>query len=256
MSTYSQERADLLLPSAAVVPFRNALVGAINQKRTEWLELATMIHAHLRSERGAADRQALNKLLRSEGGSPFALEDFMEKQIQRFSIRAPSLNFFGSNPDGVNAMHRREAIMDLLIHRPEAKPGEPRPAPKLQAPKKKDLPLLLASKTWTFANEECSIRIDPKTRMVHWRVPENNNAVDYAHESALGRAFFQALKNVAWTRGTGGAFRYTDEHMRDAAMDHGVSSVSLQNPQGPLGQEAMEAETGYRPPRRSPGMRR
>lgn len=89
----------------------------------------------------------------------------------------------------------------------------------LKAPLKKEFQHAKAN-TQDFSYGEASLRFEPKTRTVHWTVPESKGAVDEAWGSPLGKAFQAALGRVNWTRGTGGHFRYSDEYMQDADHDY------------------------------------
>ena len=58
-------------------------------------------------------------------------------------------------------------------------------------------------------------------RKAHWRVPENNHAREQAHAHPLAAAFFRALDNVRWTRGSGGDIVGNDEYNRDSDYEDG-----------------------------------
>ena len=59
------------------------------------------------------------------------------------------------------------------------------------------------------------IHFDKSTNSVEWVVNENNHAVEHAHASPLAQSFFDAIKNVRWTRNTGGYFTGNDEYNQD-----------------------------------------
>jgi hypothetical protein len=259
MSCYSQERGTLVLPSVAVVPLRNALVDVVNKQRAGWLETASKIHTHLRSDAGEADRKVLSKLLRGKsspvpGGS--SLSDFFAKKIEQVSpSRSSSYGNYSS--DNEESYDRTEEVMKLMLTPYKQVPrGEPPVPRKLQAPKKKEMAPLLASRTWSFSNGDCSITINPEKRTLDWYVDENNHAVERAWESLLGRTLQEKLSKIQWTRATGGAFRYSDEYARDAAMENGSNAVSLRNCYGPLGEQEREASYGLPLRRRSSPSRR
>ena len=254
MSCYSQERGTLVLPSAAIVPLRNKLVEVLNKQRAGWLEMATKIHDHLRSDAGETDRKTLSKLLRGKPSGVegvFNLHDFFEKKVEQFSNRRPASYGRYSSNDSEDDGQQVEMVMGLLLTPVKRlAPGEKAVPPKLQAPKKKDMAPLLASRTWSFSNDDCSITINQEKRTLDWYVEENNHAVERAWETLLGRTLHAALGKIQWTRATGGAFRYTDEYERDAAMENGSSSVSLRNSFGPLGEQARNDSYGLGASRR------
>lgn len=82
---------------------------------------------------------------------------------------------------------------------------------------------------------EATVTIEGRT--LHWSVPENNHAVEEAHEAPLGRLLFSHLARIQWTRGTGGHFVGNDEYTRDN-YDSGGGENYLTSYYGPLGQQA------------------
>lgn len=254
MGKRSEERGELILPSRAVLDVRNALVEAENQTRAQALEMAQQIHAYLRSDAGAEDRRALSSLLRRKpAGGYHSVGDLIGKQIeQRLGpVRQGSRLYDEGNGAYSDRFNFKWMVEQLLIKRAASRDEND----KLQSPKKKDLPALLASKTWSWSNSECSINLDPKTRKLSWYVDYAKNAVEDAWSSQLGRTLKSALAKVEWTRGTGGAFNYSDEYMRDSSMDHGTSGTSMSLRFGPLGDAEFKARNGYLPPKsgRRPG---
>ena len=91
-----------------------------------------------------------------------------------------------------------------------------------------------ARKLWPDANNktthyrvgEASLRFDNKSRNVFWQVPENNHAVEYAHQNPIAIALFQALDSIKWTRGTGGKIYGNDEYNREACDDKENGDIS------------------------------
>lgn len=261
MTCNSEEQGTLILPSAALVPLRNTLVEAINRQREEWLTLAAKVHERLSSEQGKADRKVLSNLLQGKPSGVlgiFNLSDFFTKKINVAAARADGYSFslHGSTEGNRDEDDRTGAIMTLLLTpKKAASPGAPAEPRRLQSPKKKDLAPLLASRTWSFSNGDCSVSINPETRVLNWNVYENNHAVERAWESLLGRTLRVALAKIQWTRGTGGGFRYTDEYAQDGAMENGGNPISLTHCHGPLG-EALREESGMTRSSRRSSLRR
>lgn len=252
MGNNTQERGQLILPSAAVVTVRNALVEATNKQRAQWLEVATKVYNNLREPGNAEDRNILSSLLRNKPvpGYFHGLSSFLEKKIKQVQA-VGSVNWSHSRWDQGRDNSEFEQLWqveNLLFTRPE-KAGDPR---KIRAPKKKDMAPLPQSKTWSFSNDDCSIHIDPEKRTLEWYVSENKDAVECAWNSPLGKALKAALKNVKWTRGTGGVFNYSDEYGRDAAMEHGYDAVSISHAFGPLGDDEMDSRSGFSQRKRQP----
>lgn len=91
---------------------------------------------------------------------------------------------------------------------------------KLSAPKKKDF-VLATGKTMKFsAGGEGDISLQDQTKTLSWSVSENNHAVDRARESYMGAVLFKLLREVTWTRGSGGTIFGNDEYHADAAREY------------------------------------
>lgn len=239
MSTNEEEKGTLVLPTSAIIPLRRALVDAANAERKQILDLATRVHAFLKSDAGKADRLAISKALKSSNG--WTVSDRLHDVSRRMDRNAHN-----DDRDEVYSQ-----VADLILpHPPFPKPGEKAAPRKLQAPKKKDLPMLPAA-TWSFEGPECGVSINQERRTVSWRVERNNHAVDNAWDSALGKAFRQALSKIKWTRATGGVFRYSNEYAEDAALDYGSNAVSISSAFGPLGKQEQEIRYGLPSRRRA-----
>jgi hypothetical protein len=85
-----------------------------------------------------------------------------------------------------------------------------------KAPKKKDFPKATKATASFRVGYEGNIHLNADKRVVTWVVSENNHAVDRAHEEPMARVFWRALRNVNWTRGTGGRLWGSDEYADDA----------------------------------------
>jgi hypothetical protein len=85
---------------------------------------------------------------------------------------------------------------------------------KPKRPLKKDFPYY-TNKDKVFEDIGCRVSFDDKYRTLTWSVPENNHAVETAHETPLGKAVFDTLKKVRWTRGSGGTIIGNDEYNKD-----------------------------------------
>lgn len=68
------------------------------------------------------------------------------------------------------------------------------------------------NRTTDFHRGGASLSFDRAASTVTWDVGENNHAVEHARETSMGKAFFEALEQVRWTRGTGGWFTGNDEY--------------------------------------------
>jgi len=115
---------------------------------------------------------------------------------------------------------------------------------RLRKPTKSAFPLA-SNRTTVFHKRGWTIRFDDGTRTVHWKVEENNHAVEQAREHPVPRALFDRLARVRWTRDSGGQIWGNNEYNEDAGQDYPGGGGSMVNDRfGPLGgslQEDMEA---------------
>lgn len=245
MGKREREEGTLVLPSAAVVSFRKAIVAAMNAERAKVLEAATAVYDYLNTADapttpGAPAKKTRltefkNQVKKSQHTKDWAarqaIYSIFEKLDGRMEQRwdAPKWN----NEVRYQASH-------LLIK------SDPKGNVKLVAPKKKDYPPLPAS-TSRFEADSAYLAIDAEKRTVTWDVDESKNAVENAWESAMGKAFKKALESVKWTRDTGGVFRYADEYGMEASMDHGGNPIRISQHFGPRGVAIFESENGYNP---------
>jgi hypothetical protein len=82
---------------------------------------------------------------------------------------------------------------------------------------KSDLPFP-TNRTTSFPAGEGEVRFDKDTNTVHWSTNENRDAIERAHNSVAGKALFDRIRMVKWTRNTGGVFMGNDEN----AAEEGV----------------------------------
>lgn len=83
------------------------------------------------------------------------------------------------------------------------------------------------NRTICFTDTDCSVTFDKDAKTVTWDVQDNNHAVDHAHASAIGMAFFDRLGKVRWTHGTGGSLAYHSEyHDEDRSVGGGGNTCS------------------------------
>lgn len=94
---------------------------------------------------------------------------------------------------------------------------------------KSDLPFP-TNRTTSFPAGEGSVSFDKDSNTVRWSTSENRGATDRAHDSVAGRAFFDRLKTVKWTRNTGGIIMGNNEYAADEGM-----SDSCHVAYGPIG---------------------
>ena len=96
---------------------------------------------------------------------------------------------------------------------------------KPHQPKRKDFPLANGA-TKEFDAGEASITLVEEGRRVIWDVPENNHACEYARATFMGKALFEALRSVTWSRGSGGEIIGNDEYNQESRSDGGGSNYT------------------------------
>jgi len=96
-------------------------------------------------------------------------------------------------------------------------------ATKPSTPKKSNLGLLGAREKSVEA-DLATITFHDDGRTVTWAVSENNHACESSRAHPVGRAFFKALGQVVWKRGSGGEIVGNDEYNGDDRRDGGGSN--------------------------------
>lgn len=81
-------------------------------------------------------------------------------------------------------------------------------------------------------------------RNLTWNVPDNNHAVEHAHETWLGKALFAQLAKVKWTRGSGGYFVGNNEYNQDDSAPGGGGNY-ISESFGPAGEKAQSRHRGF-----------
>jgi hypothetical protein len=202
MSNYNAERGEIKLPTKEFARFRRALVEAHNRAQEKAHADAVRIHA---------------EMLKRAKGRRMKPGDWNDLYDRLFYPRRYGDRF------GIEIANA-DAIRDALW--PGGRAGLSRP----KRPLKKDFPTKPVTKTVVLrAGPEGAVTF-VKPNLVHWRVEENNHAVERARESVVGREFFRLLGKVKWVRGTGGSIEYQDEYQRDAWV--GPSTRECYGPQG------------------------
>lgn len=206
MSNYNSERGTIKLPAAAVTQVKRAVRETNNAEHERVYNQATAFWRGLKSK--PKDRRVLWQKL-----------DAWRDEQERTSYRATSfgLREYHDPVDGVSETVSR------AMYRNGQKPC---------APRREDVrPKKATNKDAVFHADDFAISFSG--REVTWSVGENNHAVERAAEHPLAVTFFRALRNVKWTRGTGGVIKYQDEYQHDAFAGPTVSHRF-----GPLGERA------------------
>ena len=179
MSKYCWESGTIIIPSAAWAGFKKNIRETLNLQIEKEFETATLLY---------------EKTLQ------------LGKGKRNFSYSEACCNLIS------NSRQYDHVSMDDMVARLFPKSMEAGVKPV--RPLKKDFPKF-TNKSLTFSNDFCSVILNDKARTARWNVQENNRAVDDARDSALGEAFFAALRKVKWTRGSGGQLVGNDEYNSD-----------------------------------------
>lgn len=216
MSRHDWESGTLKLPTAAWAKFKKDLREGFNVEQRRLLDHATRLHTQM--------------LAAGKGQRAFNYADC----LQKLNYPADDRNRYsqGWKPDD-----RQIERLDTILIDTKTK--------KLRRPLAKDFPLA-NGKTMTFtAGYEGHIALSDENRSVHWSVPENNHAVEAAHNTQMACVCFGLLAKVTWTRGTGGTIAGNDEYNRDS-RDSGGGSNYVTKRFGPLGKEDFSFLRGSR----------
>lgn len=104
------------------------------------------------------------------------------------------------------------------------------------------------NRTTEFHDDNLDLIFDTQQRSVTYVVPENNHAREWAERSPLHTALMEALRQVRWSRSSGGVILGNDEYNRDSGYDHeGAGGSYVVMAFGPEGaREAPSHVTSFR----------
>lgn len=222
MSRNEWEFGTIVLPASAVASVKAAIRESHNKYRDALIAEVNRIWVSLPSTRSV---KLMDKAL-------------TELDMQRYTAAANQTRAYTFQERRYSAPTADELFADAMqvIRWPlQGVPsltvrGQFRTPPKVRKPTAADVDQLwhiqgkATNKTVMFRGGEATVTFNGRT--VTWDVPENNHAVDRAHESRLGAAFFGALDKVVWTRGTGGELVGNDENSCDSRDSGGGSNYT------------------------------
>ena len=203
MSNYGWERGTVILPRAAIVPMRRAIIAKNNQVADDGLTLAKKAWAAATPKQKRSNTEMFDLVMKTGGRS--------------------SYTFGHVYYDHTDASMRAAEILDVHV-------GGTTP----RAPQKKNARRLGAAATQFEAGGELFVTFDTNTGQMTWEVQDGNHSVDRAHESWLAKTVLGELDKVKWTRGTGGYITGNDEYNQDSD-DYGAGANYVTSAFGPIG---------------------
>jgi hypothetical protein len=208
MGHWETEHGEIVLPSSAFAAVRQAVQTAEHEHQTRVFE----------------DTQEFWKgLTRKQQTDPAAYEAARAAYIaERRRLLESALRGWGRRSVTPHA----EELIDDLSWRLELRRGAA-PARVL----KSDIPFP-TNRTTEFSAGEGSITFNKDSKSVSWDTGQYRNVIDRAYRSPAGEALFAAIKQVKWTRGTGGVFHGNNENHSEEAWDRGDYVTTAYGPIG------------------------
>lgn len=218
MSRNDWEEGSLKFSTAAWPKFKKSMQESVKKMYQHDYELAVKLHA------------ALAEMKKGKRG--FDIKTAFEKELFRTEV-TPSRGWGGYSQTHETRVYDFKM---LESYRVRVMILGPHPFDKFQKPQKKDLPVVNGT-TLEFSYGEMSVRLDNEARTAHYDSGHNNRAQERARQTPLGQLFFELLKEVNWTRGTGGVLVGNDENRNDDHSEGGASNYVTAR-FGPLGEPA------------------
>lgn len=208
MSCYEWEAGTIKIPSAEWASVKSNIREAVNKRQEALFVVAELVYKDM------ADQ--LPELKASLKAKKIYHHDFVSKlhEIVNKRIEAHGRRSITSIFDDEDC----STVLDVIVILRDPKTYQPI-TPKLRKPLKKDFPIHNGAVSH-FDQGDCSVTFNNDDRTVRWEVYENNHAVDRARDSILGKAFFDAMKKVTWTRDSGGQILGNDEYSREAGREY------------------------------------
>lgn len=206
MSTNNWERGEIKMSVKEFGSFRRDMIAFYNGQQTQFLAKAQQVYTALKSaskgKRNFDFESAFD--LAMLGMSEVTLQNsamFYNNTVMRHGEPSEKAGY-DEIKDAIFPYEQVEGKGYVRSRRPKA-------------PKKASFAHLKQNADGMSVGHEGGISFVKKLRTVIWSVPENNHAVDRAHDHPVGREFFKRLSRVNWTRGTGGQITGNDEYNRE-----------------------------------------
>lgn len=234
MSCYNWERGSFVLSTAEYRRFRDEFIVGVNKLIEHDFKLVERLYSELLEKKKTAKRGTSWQDIFNE-----VFHQNHDVSRYGYSFKEPKYSFKKASDWDV-----RRALFLRIVKAADGRNIEDCSGAPLK-PKKKDFAPLVATKVASVSadGDEGCVSFDAKKRLVVWRVSENNRAVERARESNIGRLFFDLLRRVKWTRGTGGSITGNDEYNREDDSPGGGGN-QLKESFGPLGEADREDQYG------------
>lgn len=208
MGHWETEHGHITLPSTEFAAVRQAVQNADHDHQSKVFE---------------ETQEFWKGLTRKEQVDPAAYEAARTRHIaERRRLTESAMRSWGHRSVTPHA----EEIIDDVSWRLTLAPGAA-PARVL----KTDIPFP-TNRTTEFQAGEGTISFNKDTKSVSWDTGQYRNVIEKAHSSPAGKALFERIKTVKWTRGTGGVLLGNNElrsEESDDPSDHATTAY------GPIG---------------------
>lgn len=218
MSNYAWEKGTISLPASAVTPVKKTVRDTHEQLRRKVLEVCEHFWDHhaKRTRSTKKYEEAISQWWNTgqrSGYSHYRSGSPLQEQARKIAC---------------------DVIEDLACKPRKVKLSDLEPY---------GLGKLTNRDTRIALGHDAAIIFDGRT--VTWLVPENNHAVEDAHDHPVAIAFFGKLSRVSWTRGSGGVIIGNSEN--NCCSDYaggGANYISMAF--GPAGEKERRFEMGLR----------
>lgn len=232
MSHNGWERAEITIPRPEMAGLHKTLRDAVNGHHEAVRTHATALHKEI----GQGTRSVKLYFERLEAYKRKQWQDASKAPgITSWSYRAPSAAAIASAIAKDVALD----VIENMLHTAKRDPEKGIHQPTVTEVTKLAPKVTNRTAEFQVTGEGGSVDayISFKGNVITWDVPENNHAVDRAHEAPLGVAFFAALGKIKWTRTSGGYGTGNDEYRRES-KEHGGGSNYITFAYGPIGEAA------------------
>lgn len=236
MSKNESLQGKIVLPPSAYSLLKKSLREISNSQLNKNLAIANEVHQSLITDVVKKElKEALAGLkgrVRSQ-----SLQSFVRKKIEQNRHVSSYDKIYREQVIDYN---RVQEILPLLIKKYEDG------SYKIKKPVKKDVKLSDRNYTYLNLDGEGRLIFNDQNKTIEIDVPEGNHSLDAVEKSPIYCSFIKSLRDVKWTRNTGGVFYHDDEYSMDAARENrNAYESSIHMHFGPKGKEALDERFGF-----------